>query len=236
VVIEIQEPLDVLDRADLDFSLATDTANSLNIIYAEHLTPDTIGYYLTDLDIAQGLATAEVTTLADSDIALPDTAMAQLKADGYTVILVEAKTSGDIKLQLLVTDAKDNKQTIATIQLEISGVEEMYYNVNLRPVVDDPENIPAMADMITSPTNDPSQDVETEKNFIFVHGYNVNEEASRGWRAEVFKRMYWSGSKARFYGVTWNGADGQRQIPTRPPTTILTLCMPLIQPRFLLIC
>ena len=39
-------------------------------------------------------------------------------------------------------------------------------------------------------------------NFLFVHGYNVNPNQARGWQAEMFKRLYWSGSPARFYGVT----------------------------------
>lgn len=43
------------------------------------------------------------------------------------------------------------------------------------------------------------------KNFIFVHGYNVSEEKALGWHCEMFKRLYWSGSNAKFYGITWRG-------------------------------
>ncbi|MBI4697765.1 MAG: alpha/beta hydrolase [Nitrospirae bacterium] len=43
------------------------------------------------------------------------------------------------------------------------------------------------------------------KNFVFLHGYNVNGQQARGWQSEMFKRMFWSGSKARFWGVTWYG-------------------------------
>lgn len=40
-------------------------------------------------------------------------------------------------------------------------------------------------------------------------GYSVDEESARGWNAEVFKRMYWSGSRAKFHAVTWFGNDSQ---------------------------
>jgi hypothetical protein len=39
--------------------------------------------------------------------------------------------------------------------------------------------------------------------------YNVNPDQARGWESDIFKRMYWSGSHAKFYGVTWEEADSQ---------------------------
>ena len=47
------------------------------------------------------------------------------------------------------------------------------------------------------------------KTFVFVHGYGVSQNRSRGWQAEVFKRMHQLGSNARFVGVTWNGDTGK---------------------------
>jgi hypothetical protein len=37
----------------------------------------------------------------------------------------------------------------------------------------------------------------------------VNSYQARGWFADMYKRMYWSGSHAKFYGVTWEAADTQ---------------------------
>lgn len=51
----------------------------------------------------------------------------------------------------------------------------------------------------------------TDGDFVHVHGYNVNAEDSRGEQAEAFKRLYWSGSKAKFWGITWYGYDSQMQ-------------------------
>jgi len=44
---------------------------------------------------------------------------------------------------------------------------------------------------------------------VFVHGYNVDGQQARGWQAEMFKRMYWSGNRSRFWGVDWYGSDSQ---------------------------
>ncbi|MGE9289944.1 MAG: hypothetical protein ACQKBT_03070, partial [Puniceicoccales bacterium] len=41
--------------------------------------------------------------------------------------------------------------------------------------------------------------------FAFIHGYNVSQDAARGWHSEIFKRMHVMGSKAKFVGVTWGG-------------------------------
>ena len=55
----------------------------------------------------------------------------------------------------------------------------------------------------------PNEPDTTNKNFVFVHGYNVNPQQARGWNADFYKRMYWSGSHAKFWAVTWEAADSQ---------------------------
>ena len=45
--------------------------------------------------------------------------------------------------------------------------------------------------------------------FVFVHGYNVNEASARAWGAEMFKRLWQSGSCNMFTAVTWYGNDSQ---------------------------
>ena len=55
----------------------------------------------------------------------------------------------------------------------------------------------------------PNEPDTQNKNLVFVHGYNVNQQQARGVESEMFKRFYWSGSKAKFYGITWNGAVSQ---------------------------
>ena len=93
------------------------------------------------------------------------------------------------------------------LYLSITGVEQMFRHYNMcaygNGTVDtgNPGN-PSRYDA-------PNEPQTTNKNFVFLHGYNVNQQEARGVLSEVFKRMYWSGSKAKFYGVTWNGAVSQ---------------------------
>jgi hypothetical protein len=55
----------------------------------------------------------------------------------------------------------------------------------------------------------PNEPDTIDKNFVFMHGYNVNPDEARGVAADVYKRMYWSGSHAKFWAVTWEGADSK---------------------------
>lgn len=87
------------------------------------------------------------------------------------------------------------------LYLSISGVEQMFRHVNFC-YVNGTVTVPARPDA-------PNEPPTVAKNFVFLHGYNVNQQEARGVLSEVFKRMYWSGSKAKFYGVTWNGAVSQ---------------------------
>jgi len=64
---------------------------------------------------------------------------------------------------------------------------------------------------ILEPPNRPDR-LTSEKHVVFVHGYNVSEEAARGWNAEMFKRLYQSGSRAKFTALVWRGNQGQLPI------------------------
>lgn len=54
-------------------------------------------------------------------------------------------------------------------------------------------------------TNNWPDELTNGKTFAFIHGFNVTANNSRGWHAEIFKRMHQIGSNARFVGITWNG-------------------------------
>ncbi len=87
------------------------------------------------------------------------------------------------------------------LYLSISGVEQMFRHANFC-YVNGIVTVPARTDAPNEPPNN-------GKNLVFLTGYNVNQQQARGVESEMFKRFYWSGSKARFYGVTWNGAESQ---------------------------
>ena len=59
---------------------------------------------------------------------------------------------------------------------------------------------------ITEPPGYPDSETN-EKYFVFVHGFNVSPKKTRGWNAEVFKRLHQLGSRARFVGITWDSDE-----------------------------
>jgi hypothetical protein len=125
--------------------------------------------------------------------------LAQVQKNGGTgVILVEGCATNTRPLMLEIW--RNGKLLVGTpLSLSISGVEQMFRHLNFCSAANGSVEVAPRA---TAP-NEPETN---DKNFVFLHGYNVNQQEARGVLSEVFKRMYWSGSKAKFYGVTWNGA------------------------------
>ena len=82
-----------------------------------------------------------------------------------------------------------------------SSVDNMFRRKNLRHVCD---GASSLGYWTGEPPNMP--DSETNgKDLFFVHGFNVSEEAARNWSRQVFKRLWLSGSRARFHGISWYG-------------------------------
>jgi len=135
-----------------------------------------------------------------------------LKKEGFSaggVILVECRSATDKPLVLVVE--KDGV-VIAELSaaLKICAVEEMYRHADLTGLAKEYDGGSITPPQPPKPTNmgEPAglPDAETiDKYFVFVHGFNIDGEEARGWNAEMFKRMYALGSKAKFIGVTWNG-------------------------------
>jgi hypothetical protein len=123
------------------------------------------------------------------------------------IILVEGVTATTQPLVLTVYHGT-NQIAQTQLYLSISGVEQMFRSKTMLLY-----SVPgAVPDRLTdaSVTNEPDT---TDKNFVFLHGYNVLPNEARGTASDVFKRMYWSGSHAKFWAVTWEGADTKGSFP-----------------------
>lgn len=175
---------------------------ALRFVYTD-LTRDQAGDYLiTDITSCgpafnQNVYEADTIKIASGGVALITNFLSRIEGDSDKgVILIEAIGSTVYPLTLSVV-SNDTILCQAELPLRTSGVEFMFHHKNLR---EDGAGIPDRdADVAINEL--PS----TGKNFIFVHGYNVSAQAARGWQSEIFKRMFWSGSNARFHGITWHG-------------------------------
>ncbi len=142
-----------------------------------------------------------------------------IKEQNRGIMLVEGLKKGNAPLVLEIVDAAGGLVYSLPLSLSLDGVEQMFRHVNLIQAAL-PELSPQAPqsgtkwgepDRLSTPSNCP--DVKCldseDSDFIFVHGYNVNGQQARGWQSETFKRLFWSGLKARFWGVTWHGAESQ---------------------------
>jgi hypothetical protein len=217
VSLEIGSLIDIYPSASYRYELhATD--NSMNIVVP---TIGTAGVKLTKSNVraylrSQSTALALVGTLVNVLPLTPKTVLTddfinEVKADRSGVILVEARAATAAgthpKLELHVINKFTSTDVIQIgLPVKFSGVENMYRNINLLAADNASGGRPS--DYLNEPANYPDS-LSVNKNFIYLHGYNVNPEQARGWNAEMFKSLFQTGSRAKFYGVTWNGSETQ---------------------------
>jgi hypothetical protein len=140
--------------------------------------------------------------------------LARIEQTGHGLILVEGARETKNPLQVVVT--KGGLETLViSLPLEIVPVESMYRSVDLTGVCRDYQGnlvtapIAARPNEVGNPKGLPDAEL-SDGWVVFLHGYNVDAQRARGWHAEVFKRLYVMGSRARFVGVTWYGNTGMR--------------------------
>lgn len=183
---------------------------ALNFVYTD-LLPEQAGSYLTNrlstgfgwsFDRPPGSADCRQVTAGGT--VLNPFFLEKIRSEGRGVLLFEARQATDQPLRLEVWN---NRRMVTGIELplQISGVEDLYGWVNLRGLTG---QTPERLSSYQHPANLPVFSKE-DRHAVFVHGYNVNEHQSRGWSAEMFKRLWWSGSNARYYGVSWHGDESQ---------------------------
>jgi probable HAF family extracellular repeat protein len=153
-------------------------------------------------DNARGLAHAIVQQITRTGVPI-DSGLLSSTSNFKRVILLEGRAATRNPLVLEVSDDEHKLMARIELPLSIDGVEKMYRHVNMmaadrafggRPTqLDQPENYP--------------DELCNDKTFVFVHGFYVGAEEARGWNAEMFKRMYWSGSKAKFVATTWHADE-----------------------------
>ncbi len=218
VYLDIEQLIEMLPPANFDYKLQCESS-FLNYLETD-LTPEACGDYLTKLDSdtltldAGGPISNQLVKRITGSQTLDPAFLAKIKDHGKGIILLEAWGEITKPLKLVVTKKQGgDKMAELELSLSIKDVEKMFHHKNVRSVVESWDGqTPGMPDRYlenTEPENYPDKEC-INKNFVFVHGYNVNGEQARGWQAEIFKRMYWSGSRAKFYGVSWAGDREQR--------------------------
>jgi hypothetical protein len=194
-----------------------DTA--VNIAYTD-LQANDCNRYLTDTNVAASTVTNRAIVVSAQGTVLDTNFIQKIAEHGHGIILVEGRTNTTSPLVLEIWQGTGfnpsnpgewngtNLLARAELQLSLSGVEDMFRQKNLIRVVWT-NSVEGLPDRLTD-ASVPNELENNGKNFVFLHGYNVNANQARGTFAETFKRLYWSGSRAKFYGVTWKGYESQK--------------------------
>jgi hypothetical protein len=145
------------------------------------------------------LDAADVVKVKSSGLVLNTNFLAQIQPNGGDgVVLVDGLADTPNPLNFEIWN-KGQKLFSVPLYLSISGVEQMFRHTNLCGYGNGTVTVPSRA---SAPNEPPTNG----NSFVFIHGYNVNQQEARGVLSEIFKRFYWAGSHASFYGVIWNGA------------------------------
>ena len=154
------------------------------------------------------LKDAQLTPLTYGGIELPHDLLSQFSKDSG-VMICEAKT---IYAQLIVDIMFGDKLLYSyELPMNINSVRDMYRWMNLRYIVGDNGG---ELSQLHNPWNRPDEECDG-KHFVFVHGYNVNAVDARVWADQMFKRLWWAGSKSMFTAVDWRGDESQIYVPTQ---------------------
>lgn len=182
----------------------------LRFVYTDLARDQAGDYLITDVtscgsDFNQNVYEADAVKVKADGVVLNSSFLSRIVANpDKGVLLIESIGSTAFPLELTVV-SNGTVLVSAQLPLRTSSVEFMFRHKNIRPDgagMPDRDSSAAINELLSN-----------GKNFVFVHGYNVNEQQARGWQSTLFKRMFWSGSNARFHGVTWCGDQSQVRIP-----------------------
>lgn len=179
----------------------------VNVVFTK-LTKDNLGKFGHDdeptygPEFNQNAYNANVLRLTSYTNDAGDAFNELINSNGQVVVLLEGRTINTNAVLKLEGAVNNQKVIEASLPICIDSVESMYRFVNLRgsEISDTPQI------NISSTTNTNYFNAATcDKDVFFLHGFNVNIDGAKAWGSEIFKRLWQSGSNARFHMVTWTG-------------------------------
>ena len=138
-------------------------------------------------------------------------AFVNLSSAGRSTILMEFLQVARYERLYLNIYSKTNDTLLLSsfLQLHVGEVGRMMGWSNLRGAAGGTDGMPTQLD-----TDDWPTDEHEPGNIVFVHGYNMAEDAEAPlWAKNVFKKLWWAGLNRGFIAVQWFGNEGQTYIP-----------------------
>ena len=116
------------------------------------------------------------------------------------VIAVEGRAAGS-GLRLTAT-LNGDPVAEGNLDIRIRPVSALFGSASLRGAEEDADFEVPTPSIAQHPAN------EMDRDIFFLHGFRVSELDTHAWGSEVFKRLWQSGSNARFHMLTWAGDYG----------------------------
>lgn len=132
--------------------------------------------------------------------------------NGPLVIYCDGRRVGYGKLKLTFRTLDNPEESFAERTLPMcitkiydsTGPNTFFRWVNLRDAQGTFKENVIRPTNLSEPINNSDSDANS-KHIVIVHGFKVDEASSVAWGAEFFKRLYWSGSRAKMTMVSWQG-------------------------------
>ena len=106
--------------------------------------------------------------------------------------------------------ADDGVLFAAQIPMHVGDVSQMIGWLNLRGIAGGEDGVSTRLG-----TPDWPESEHKPGNVVFVHGYNMAEDAETPlWAKNVFKKLWWAGLDRGFIAVQWRGNEGQFYLPS----------------------
>lgn len=193
----------------LDLSKFTDAWQNrvTYTLYPEWGNTNSFNFCFADVpwNRAGSIQTTNVTTLAGQP--LSSASLTSLPKTGYQLHYYDTLTQFAENSGLLICEAKSRYAALRidikvgdtllysySVPMTILPVKEMYSWYNFRSL---------SGDTAGRETTLRSHPEAYTKSLIFLHGANVSSGAAEEWGDILFKRLWVSGSRARFYNVDW---------------------------------
>ena len=163
----------------------------------------------SDLD-GHPLHSAKVHELG-SGTNLPPAFVAMSQTGRSTMLMEFPVVSGYGRLELKIISRSDGSVLYTeSLPLNVGSVDNMIGWVNIRQAAGGSGGMPTRI-----PSFDwPPETAREPGTVVFVHGYNMEEgEETRDWARNVFKKLWWAGSRKGFVAVQWRGNEGQLYVP-----------------------
>ena len=226
VFLDIKQLLTVLPpSASIKYKLKQ-ADGALNFVYTKLSRTDALKYQTEAMGLIYGptlsqpVVSAGTMRISAAGVELTSDFLTGVKNQDWGVILVETWQPTTKPLVLSVEKSDGTVIVEVKLEIKISSVEDMYRRLNFRDSNGQPpagllgdtaqrdEDLGLPTYMGESDGTGPKgypDSLTNGKWFVMVIGSNVGGQKMRGWQSEVFKRMWWSKSKARFIGVSWYG-------------------------------